>query len=159
MSVLAREGSYQLVVTGTADERRLCAQALRSAESAQPTTISDLSGQLTIEALIDLLSGAALLVTNDTGPLHLADALGTPTVGLFGPNTPQRYGPRRAGSLALHTDLPCSPCLDDRHMKHSSCRHYSCMTSLAVEDVAQACRALLKTSSHQPAAHTHAHAS
>ena len=159
MSVLATEGSCQLLITGSADERQLCARAAKAAMSTTTTAITDLSGQLTIEALIDLLTGAALLVTNDTGPLHLADALGTPTVGLFGPNTPHRYGPRRAGSVALHADLPCSPCLDDRHMKHSSCRHYACMTSLAVDDVAGACRAILSTSALQPAAGAHAHSS
>lgn len=157
MNVLANEDTYQLVITGTADERGLCARAAKAAMSSTTASIKDLSGQLNIEALIDLLSGAALLLSNDTGPLHLADALDTPTVGLFGPNTPHRYGPRRHGSVALHTDLPCSPCLDDRQMKHSSCRHYACMTSLPVEDVAHACRALLSASALQPASDAHAH--
>lgn len=119
----------------------------------------DLSGRLEIDALVDLLGGAALLVTNDTGPLHLADALGTATVGLFGPNTPQRYGPRRQGSLALFADLPCSPCLDARTMKRSSCRHYSCMTSLSVRDVAEACHGILGPSLLQPQLGAHAHSS
>jgi len=159
MTLLAKPGTHQLVITGTADERRLCAQAVKAARGTGSSAITDLSGQLDIQALIDLLSGAALLVSNDTGPLHLADALDTPTVGLFGPNTPHRYGPRRPGSVALHSDLPCSPCLDDRYMKHSSCRHYACMTSLAVEDVAGPCRAILGASAPQPAADAHAHSS
>jgi heptosyltransferase-2 len=156
LPLLAEDGRRQLVVTGTRSERRLTARVLSAAALACSEPVLDLTGELDVIALIDLLAGAALLVTNDTGPLHIADALGTRTVGLFGPNTPHRYGPRSRGSLALHADLPCSPCLDDRHMKRSACRHFSCMTSLSVPDVAVACQVAIDQPVQQARTKTHA---
>ena len=115
-SALAAERGARLVVTGVAAERSL------AAEVARPTGAWNACGRLSTDELLALLAEADLLVSNDTGPVHLADLLDTPTVALFGPNTPWRYGPRRPGSVALFADLPCSPCLDDRSMKHSACR-------------------------------------
>lgn len=137
---LAADGRRQVLLTGARDEAGLVA---RVAALAGPG-VRDLTGRLDADELADLLADAALLVTNDTGPLHVADALGTAAVALYGPNTPHRYGPRRPGSLALFADLPCSPCLDDRTMKRSSCRRHDCMTALAVDDVLAACRRVLE---------------
>src|SRR5262249_49785806 len=124
---LAREGGARLVVTGVASERPLVARVLRGAPEAL-----DACGRLDGPELPALLARAALRVANDPGPVPLADALGTRSVALYGPNTPHRYGPRLAGSRALFADLPCSPCLDDRTMKRSACRDYRCMQALDV---------------------------
>ncbi|MFT7463092.1 MAG: ADP-heptose:LPS heptosyltransferase [Pseudohongiellaceae bacterium] len=154
---LAADGQYQFVLTGNHNETHLAAVARAVAlQTPHAGDVHDLSGRLSIEALVELLGGAALLVTNDTGPLHIADALGTATVALFGPNTPHRYGPRHAGSVALYAELPCSPCLDARNMKRSSCRHYSCMTALTVSDVSQACKTAMASPSSPPSSGPHA---
>ena len=136
---LRRRVGARLVLTGTAGEARLVERVRRAA--GDPAL--DLSGRLDATALVSLLDHADLLVTNDTGPLHLADAVGTRAVALYGPNTPHRYGPRHPGSRALFADLPCSPCLDDRSMKRSRCTHFACMLELPVEDVARACLEVL----------------
>ncbi len=52
-----------------------------------------------------------LMITNDTGPMHVAAALGKPLVALFGPTEPRRTGPYRQLNDVLRIDLPCSPCL------------------------------------------------
>jgi heptosyltransferase-1 len=52
-----------------------------------------------------------LLITNDTGPMHVAAALGKPVVALFGPTEPRRTGPYGQLQNVLRIDLPCSPCL------------------------------------------------
>jgi ADP-heptose:LPS heptosyltransferase len=132
----------RVAVTGSRGERDLTASVVRDA--GRP--VRDLTGRVDTAELTDLLELAALLVTNDTGPLHLADVLGVPVVGLFGPNTPHRYGPRGPRSLALFADLPCSPCLDDRLAKSSACRDPRCMTALAVPAVLGACLRLLPAS-------------
>jgi ADP-heptose:LPS heptosyltransferase len=136
---LAARPGARLALTGLASERRLTATVAQAAR----LPLHDLTGRLGIGELIALLEEADLLVTNDTGPMHLAACLETPTVALFGPNTPHRYGPRNRRAIALFADLPCSPCLDDRTMKRSSCRHHSCMEALDVESVTSACRSLL----------------
>jgi len=142
-SLLSSRHGARLVISGVRSERALAADA------AAGSGAWNASGRLDTAGLLALLAEADLLVSNDTGPVHLADLLDTPIVALFGPNTPWRYGPRGRGSVALFADLPCSPCLDDRRMKHSSCRSYECMQALSVEAVAQACGAAL--AAHAPA--------
>jgi heptosyltransferase-2 len=129
----------RVAVTGSRGERALTAAVVAAAGAR----VHDLTGRVDAGQLTELLELADLLVTNDTGPLHLADVLGVPVVGLFGPNTPHRYGPRGPRSLALFADLPCSPCLDDRLAKSSACRDPRCMTALAVPAVLGACLRLL----------------
>lgn len=141
LAVALAQRRARVVLTGDRSERELCARVRRLAHTAPPL---DLGGRLDVEALVALLERATLLVTNDTGPLHLADALGTTSVALYGPNTPHRYGPRLAASTALFADLPCSPCLDDRTRKRSSCRHYACMDAIDVGSVLTACTRALE---------------
>jgi len=129
----------RILVTGLPSEAELVRTVLRHADGHAV----DLCGQLDSARLVALLARADLLVTNDTGPLHLADAVGTRAVALYGPNTPHRYGPRLAGSRSVFADLPCSPCLDDRSMKRSSCRDHVCMDVLSVDLVEQACASAL----------------
>lgn len=139
---LAERRPVRLAVTGTAGERGLVESVAAQARGA----VCDLTGPL---ALGDpglwaaCLQAADLVVTNDTGPLHMADALGTATVALFGPNSPLRTGPRRPGSVALYADLPCSPCLDARTMKRTACQHFACMDALDIETVTAACTRVL----------------
>ena len=52
-----------------------------------------MAGQVSVEGLVALLDAADLVASNDTGPVHLASALGVPVLGLYGPNTPRLYGP------------------------------------------------------------------
>lgn len=145
----ARHGA-RIVLTGSASERGL----VRRVRALGPQAALDLAGRLDTGLLLALLERADLVVSNDTGPVHLADALGSPVVALYGPNTPHRYGPRGPRALALYADLPCSPCLDDRTMKRSSCRKHVCMEALTVEDVLCACS--LRLDVPRPARATHA---
>ena len=61
--------------------------------------------------MVEWLRLCDLLVTNDTGPMHVAAALGKPLVALFGPTEPRRTGPYGQLENVLRLDLPCSPCL------------------------------------------------
>jgi ADP-heptose:LPS heptosyltransferase len=86
----AAGGRLRAVVTGSAGEAALCREVVGRA--GLPAA-SDLSGRLDLPALARLLSSARLLVCGDTGVAHLATALGTPSVLLFGPMPPARWGP------------------------------------------------------------------
>lgn len=94
-----------------------------------------LAGRTTVSQLAAALARASLLVTNDTGPMHVADAVGTPIVALFGPTdwieTPP-YGRRHA---IVRRDLECSPC------KRRVCPlgHHKCMKEIGVDEVWRAC--------------------
>ncbi len=90
---------------------------------------SSVAGRTTLRQLVAVLERASLVVAGDTGPMHVAAALGRPLVTVFGPTDPARTGPYgRAGSV-VRLDLPCSPCLSRR------CVHHTCLRRLGVGPV------------------------
>jgi heptosyltransferase-2 len=113
------------------DETRAIVEALGPAHRPVVAT-----GKLSLLGSADLLRRSAALVTNDSAPLHLASAMGTPTVAVFGPTVPEfgfgPLAPRR--EVAGHPSLSCRPC--DRHGP-SRCplSHWRCMRELAPESL------------------------
>ena len=81
---------------------------------AAPKRCLDLTGRTSLAELIEWIRLSELMVTNDTGPMHLAAALGKPVVALFGPTEPRRTGPYGQIDRVIRlTSLPCAPCLKD----------------------------------------------
>ena len=78
---------------------------------AAPTRCLDLCGETSLPEMVEWLRRCELMVTNDTGPMHAAAALGKPMVALFGPTEPRRTGPYGQLESVLRLDLPCSPCM------------------------------------------------
>ena len=78
---------------------------------AAPEKILNLCGATTLPEMIEWVRRCDLLITNDTGPMHVAAALGKPLVALFGPTEPRRTGPYGQLENVLRLNLPCSPCL------------------------------------------------
>lgn len=72
--------------------------------------VIDASGDESLLTLAALLNETALLITGDTGPMHVAAAVGTPIVAVFGPSDPRRYAPRGPFDQVVRVDLPCAPC-------------------------------------------------
>jgi len=108
-------------------------------EAVAPERLVSAAGVLSLRESAALIQRASVLVTNDSAPLHLATAVGTPVVALFGPTVPEfGFGPRRAGDVTLgHADLPCRPC--SRHgPERCPLRHHRCMRELSVEAVLEA---------------------
>ena len=105
-----RFGTISIVLTGTEAERDLI-QRFMHEYSGHAVDASDLGA---IERTIGVLRRCGLLVSNDTGIMHLGAAMGVPTVGLFGPNTPRHWapiGPR--ATYVYDTAAPCSPCINN----------------------------------------------
>ena len=90
-----------------------------------------------LPALAALLRGAALMLGGDTGPTHLAHALGTPVLMVMGPTDPDRHGPYGAPERALYRRLPCSFCY--RRFDEAK----ACLLELPPERVAERAAALL----------------
>ncbi len=82
--------------------------------AAAPDRCVNLCGATSLPEMIEWVRRCDLLVTNDTGPMHVAAALGKPLVALFGPTAPERTGPYGQLGNVLRLDLPCSPCLSAR---------------------------------------------
>ena len=94
-----------------------------------------------LDRLAALIRGAFLLVTNDSGPLHMAVSLGTPTFSFFGTETPVLYGYDRFPHRFFYRRLPCSPCLSVLNFKRGKCElDLECMRKITPEEVMAAFR-------------------
>ena len=124
-----------IVVIGGPEDGEIAATIVERA----PTRVHSAAGALTLRQSAALIARARILVTNDSAPLHLGTAVGTPIVALFGPTAPaQGFGPRGAGDVALgHAALACRPC--SAHGPHvCPLLHHRCMRELSVETVVAA---------------------
>ena len=97
----------QVLLVGSQDERDI-EEAVRRSMGRNP--VHALTGALTLDELAALLACAALFVGNDSGPAHLAAACGTPSIVLFGPQDPRRFGPWSERTVVLHHPVACFPC-------------------------------------------------
>lgn len=97
--------------------------------------VENLSGKLSLNETFALLSIADLLVTNDSGPLHWAAALGTKTVGLFGPETPELYGHSGEKHFSFYKGIYCSPCMNILYNKITTCRDNQCLKQIPPQAV------------------------
>jgi lipopolysaccharide heptosyltransferase II len=104
----------------------------------------DLTGQTPVGLLPGLLRQADVLVTNDSGPMHIAAAVGTPVVALFGPTDPLRTGPYGRGHLVLSHAVDCSPCFQRRCSRAVT---LECLTGIRPEQVVHAVERQLDRSS------------
>jgi lipopolysaccharide heptosyltransferase I len=130
---LQQEGCGAVVMIGGPDERADVA----AVSGKMKTPAIDLAGATTVELLPALLSKASLLITNDSGPMHIAAAVGTPVVALFGPTSAVRTGPYGLGHRVLTTELSCRPCLSQ------TCQNpvqLECLTRISPEQVFAAVR-------------------
>ena len=87
----------------------------------------DLTGRTNLRQLVALLERATVVIANDSGPMHIAAALGRPLVTPYGPTSPVRTGPYRRTDAVIRLDIPCSPCFSRR------CSHQSCLQWLMPE--------------------------
>jgi heptosyltransferase-2 len=142
---LAERRGARVLLIGSGAERGL----LRRIATGLPPGRAWVQGpDLPIKATGALLERCHLFVGNDSGPMHVAAALGVPTVGIFGPGTPRRTGPRGPGgrTVALSRDYPCSPCRQDffRECSPSPAGKPFCLEEIGVEEVEGAAVRLLE---------------
>ena len=131
---LQQEGCGAVVMIGGPDERTDVARVSRMMK----TPAIDLTGATTVGLLPALLSRAALIITNDSGPMHIAAAVGTPVVALFGPTSAARTGPYGVGHAVLTGKVPCSPCFS------RTCHNalpLECLRTVSPQQVLEAARA------------------
>ena len=139
---LVRDRGAAIVLTGTQHERKLL-DVVRAALPAD--RVLDVAGLdlLTIAAVLERLD---LFVTGDTGPMHLAQAVGTPIVAVFGPSDPKRYEPRGLHDVVVRIDLPCSPCNRIRRPPERCTGHTpDCLAGIDAAQVIAAIDEVLRT--------------
>jgi len=124
---LALRHGAAVVFTGQGDEEQ---ELVREAMGRMQQRAIDACGRLTLGELLALLEACDFVVSNDTSVMHLAAAVGTPVAALFGPTSPQQYGPWSPGDLAFWKGLHCGPCLTNYNQKVSLCRDPVCIRSI-----------------------------
>ncbi|MDF0668341.1 MAG: lipopolysaccharide heptosyltransferase II [Nitrospira sp.] len=110
-----------IVMIGGADERAYT----NKVRTLTDRPFIDLSGEIPLGYLPALLSKATVMITNDSGPMHVAAALGVPVIAMFGPTSAVRTGPYGAGHHVLAGQVSCSPCFSRvcRHDPELECLH------------------------------------
>ena len=133
---LAQEHEARLIVVGGGRDVAL-GDAIASALRGR---LRNLAGRTTPAELAAVLSHCHLLVGIDSGPMHVAAAMGVPVVGLFGPTDPDRTGPMGDGSEIIFHPQPCGPCMTP------TCTDRTCMASISADEVVSAGRGILERS-------------
>ncbi|MEW5917477.1 MAG: lipopolysaccharide heptosyltransferase II [Gemmatimonadota bacterium] len=128
----AVQPSFRVVVIGSSEDTPLA----RSLTEATRGDAIDATGRLTLLGSAELIGRCRAIVTNDSAPLHLASAMNTPTVAVFGPTVPAfGFGPlAEKTTIAEHRTLHCRPC-HPHGPKVCPLGHWRCMRDLTVEDV------------------------
>lgn len=138
---LIEEGRVRVILVGGAGDSAQVA-AVERLMRHRPVNAA---GALSLGELAALLSRCRLLIANDSGPVHIAAAVGTPVVAIFGRNQPglgaTRWGPVGAGHVVLQKDVGCPTCLAER------CRiDFLCLSTLQADEVYQAAVSVLERS-------------
>lgn len=143
---LSKKIHIPCVIIGSKGDREISREMLRynaqdGKGGTRPATMIDLCGRTDLKTLIAVIAGAKAVVSNDSGPMHIAAALKRPVVALFGPTDPLKTGPygwqQDRNLKVIRTDTACSPC------RKRECRDLACMRGIKVETVFRALKDLL----------------
>jgi lipopolysaccharide heptosyltransferase II len=124
------EMGFAVWVIGGPGEKEIAADITRRAPQIRDLTGADLRNAILA------LAAATVAVSNDSGLLHVAAAIGTPAIGIFGPTSPWHWAPlnKIAAVIEPRTDVPCRPC----HKPTCRLQHHRCMRDISMEEVADA---------------------
>jgi heptosyltransferase II len=135
---LAAQLDGMVALHGSAAERGLC-EAVRERISERGIRAVNYAGQTTLEEFIERAAASTLFLSNDSGAMHVASALGVPTVAVFGATNPVTTGPAGRLTRVVRQSVECSPCL----LRECPIDH-RCMTRVSHESVSQAANDLLQ---------------
>jgi heptosyltransferase II len=125
---LASKLDCQIVLLGSSSDKK----------EAEQIPGTNLVGQTTLDEAIDLIAGAAVVVSNDSGLMHVAAATGTPQVALFGSSSPEHTPPLSPAARVVWLKIECSPCF----ARVCPLGHFKCMNDMSVERVMREIKAL-----------------
>ena len=127
--LLVAQLGARIVLTGVPGDAAISGAIVRRARQR----IADLTGRTSLPELIALLAHCDVLVSGDSGPLHIASALDTPVVGLYGPTDPAISGPLGPNAIVLRRRIWCGPCYDARATADCRFSNPVCMKGISPE--------------------------
>ncbi|MBW2969192.1 glycosyltransferase family 9 protein [Candidatus Woesearchaeota archaeon] len=134
---LADNKNVKIIFVGAPSETSL----IENARSKMKNHSLSFAGKTSIKDLFYLAERCSLFISNDTGPMHVAAAQGTKTIGLFGPNMSVRFGPFGKNNISIEKHLPCRPCINVHKGELPKCKQRKrlgegyCMQLISVDDV------------------------
>ena len=143
--------SMKMIFIGSLNESSLVQGIIDKMENKDSAVNS--AGKMTLTELFCLIGKAKLFVGNDSGPMHIAAAQGTKTIGLFGPNLPLRFGPFGKGNTGIYRGSNCefSPCINVHLGQVPDCLYprdgndyQKCMKNISVDDVMEEVERMMK---------------
>nr|WP_027353624.1 lipopolysaccharide heptosyltransferase I [Desulfosarcina sp. BuS5] len=131
---LVNDYGAEIIFTGSRDDLPVIEDII----SHMQTKAANLAGKTTLKMLAAVFEQADLVISTDTGPMHVAAATGTPVVAIFGPTAPWRTGPFGSMHQVVRAELECSPCFKRK------CNSVDCMRNISVDQVLSAVSAVLE---------------
>jgi len=136
---LIEEYGFKIIVISGPREKDLAEKVIGKIKYP----VIDLAGETTVSKLASILKRCRLFISNDSGPVHISTAVGTPVISIFGRNqaglSPLRWGPLGEKDRYLHKDVGCVTCL-----AHNCKKEFICLKAIKVEDVLEAVTSILK---------------
>ncbi|HUG89847.1 MAG TPA: glycosyltransferase family 9 protein [Planctomycetaceae bacterium] len=133
-----RAFGFSTIIVGGSDERLAAARLEHLLRRFVPAAgVLNLAGRTSLKQLAAVLAAAGVMLSNDSGPMHLAAAMGTPVVGVFTCTSPTRSGPPGPRHALVAAELPCAASYRKR-CPHRGRKHLACMEELSIERVWQA---------------------
>ncbi|MCK4827650.1 lipopolysaccharide heptosyltransferase II [bacterium] len=138
---LIRNFNVKVIIVGGEDEKDITsAEAMKDYMSDKAVSFA---GKLSISELASCLKRAAVFISNDSGPVHIASAVGTPAVVIFGRSlpglSPRRWGPTGRNDVVLHKDVGCG----DTCLAHNCKKDFACLKAITVDEVYEAAERFL----------------
>ena len=143
--LILEKTNLKLVFVGSSLDESMAKQIINNLSDSNLSRIQNLVGQISVSELPQSLSDCQVFVGVDSGPLHIADYLGVPAIGLFGPTSDISWGALRKSTQILKSSFPCQPCYQDDGQFPPCAFSHRCMVQLSPETVFESLIKLLKT--------------
>lgn len=131
----------KVIFTGVPSELELINESIKFM-TTKPIVAA---GRTNLKQFAEITRRCKLFIVADTGPLHVAAAMKTRVIGIYGPNTPEKWGPYGKGHITIYKTLECSPCTKVYLGQISKCKNPICMKEISVTDVEKAVEKILQT--------------
>ena len=136
---VANELGAAVAIFGSKDERDLCESVAASVSASIVNPVKNFAGETSLAEFIDLAAACRVYLTNDSGAMHIASALGVPTIAVFGATDDETTGPTGPLARVVREQVECSPCL-----KRECPIDHRCMTRVSAARVAETALVLLE---------------
>ena len=143
---LIRRG-YRICITGAKDDKE-GGEEIKNGLGELGDHCLVLCGQYSLAETAAIISRSRLLISVNTGMMHMGAALSVPLVALHGPTSPERWGPASASAVVIRPNIPCAPCISLGH--EYPCSSGGCMDSISVDEVVGAADRILSLGSAPP---------